>query len=461
MHRIIKWVLVLVAIAAVVGGIIWFRQRETGDPAGEILRTAEVALRDLQLTVAASGNVAVKERADLLVTSPGTIVRVNVAANDRVTAGQILGKLETDDLERSVRQAEIALEQAQLDLETAEEAADPENLRLAKLAVDAAASALEVARLGVETARVDAEATLVQAQREREAAFIKYRDAPEGAQKDRALTAFEDAEAQERIAKINATLMQEQAQSQVQSALARYEQAQADLAALEEGTAPDRLEQLELQVQQAQLRLDQARRRLEDATIEAPFSAVVAAVKVEEGTRPRTGEPAFTLIDDSAYYVNVTIDEIDIGAVTVGQAATIILDAYPDRPVEAVVQRIAPASTELGGLVAYEVRLKLADVDDLRILDGMTATVEVVTETVADVLVVPNWAVRIDQESAEAYCYRVEEGEPQRTVVELGRRSEAYSEILSGLSPGDTVALIPDERDLLQAAPAGPGPFGN
>lgn len=448
MRKVLTWALILVAAAAVIGGVIWWRQTRPPEPVGDVLRTAEIARGDLQLSVAASGSLAVKERTELLIRTPGRVTDVLVEPNERVEAGQMLARMDTADLERSLRQAEIGLQQAELALATAEEVVDPEEIRLAELALDSAAASLEVARLGKQTARVDSEAMMVEAQREREMAYIRYRDT-EWDEEDRALTAFRDAEAEERIAGLNAELLVEQAESQYQAAYASYEQARRSLEELQAGPDEEQIEQQTLQVEQAKLRLEQIRRNLDESTIKAPYAGIVASVHIEEGVRQQAGQPAFTLIDDAAYYVEVTVDEIDIGAIAVEQDVAITLDAYPEVTLDGTVERVAPASTELGGLTTYRVRVRVTETQDTRALEGMTASVNIRTRVVEDVLLIPNWAIQVDQEQAEAFTYLMLDDLPQRTTLELGQRSETFTEVLSGLEEGDTVALVIGERSLL------------
>lgn len=453
MRKVLIWALILVIIAGGVGAVFWARRTRSAQPIGDVLRTGKVLRGDLQLTAPASGMLSVSERTELLVPAPGRITAVEVEPNTRVENGEILARIDTSSIERSIQQAEIALVQAELALETAQQTTDEEEIRLAQISLNSAAQALEVARIGRETARVDSEALVVQAQRQREQAFRLYRDATGTDQEERLRTAHQDAEAEERIARINATVFTEQAASQYETALARYRQAERNLERLREEPNQEQIRQRELQVEQAQLRLEQVERSLKDSTLTAPHAGVVAAAYVEAGTYQRAGSRAFTLIDDAEYYVEVTIDEIDIGVIQRGQRAEVVLDAYPRISLTGTVERIAPGSTSLGGLVAYSVRLRIDPIDEVRLLDGMTATVNIETELIEDVLLIPNWAIRIDQSAGQAYTYRLVLGLPERTMLELGRRSDTHSEVLSGLSEGDDIALVTEQRGF-------PGPGG-
>lgn len=449
MRKVLLGVVVILVIAAGVGGLLWFRQRQADEPVGQVLRSGQIVRGDLQLAVSASGNLTVNDRTEITIRIPGRVTAIHTAQNARVESGDVLAQMDTGDLQLAVKRAELALAQVQLALQMAQAPTDEEEVHLAEIALNSAARALEVARLGKETARIDGEAMVIQAQRQRENTATELRDTTDWAKQDRLRTALEDAEAQERIARLNATLLNEQAASQWQAALVRYEQAKRRLETLSAAPDQDEIRQRELQVEQAELQLSQAQRALDDSTIVAPYDGVIAGVFIEPGTYQRAGARAFTLIDDATYYVDVTIDEIDIGAISVGQEADVVLDAYPRTTLVGAVARIAPASTNLGGLVSYAVRLDVSQADGIRLLDGMTASVSVRTQRVENVLLVPNWAVRIDQEAAQAYTYRLVDGLPVRAAIVLGQRNDTYSELLAGLSEGDEIALVTEKRDLI------------
>ena len=449
MRKILKWALVLGAIAAAGFGLVRvLQQLSAAETVLEVLKSEDVQRGDLAISVTASGNVAVNERTDLLIQMPGIVADVPVEVNERVKAGQVLALMDTDDLVRSVRQSEIALALAEVSLGAVGEATDAEDIQVAELALAAAAKAVHVAQLGTETARIDADALRVQAQRAREQAYINLRDIQESGKDDEnARIAYAEAEAEEQAAELSGQATRQQADATRQAAQTSYERAVKALETLREGADTDVVRQQEILVEQAQLRLEQMRRTLEDAVLTAPHDGIVASIDIEEDTYQSAGASAFTLVDDSRHFIDVTVDEIDIGAITEGQNVEVILDAYPDAVLTGVVETIAPASSNVGGIVAYQVRVELTVlVESIRVMDGMTASVRITTETIPGVLLVPSWALRIDQETVEVYTYAIEAGSPVRRTLETGRRNDTYTEILAGVAEGDTIALVAEER---------------
>ncbi len=447
------WAIALVVIAGLVAGFLWLRQQQlatTDQP--EVLRTGQVAQGDLLISVSSSGTVAMRRTTRVVARTAGRIAQVLVSPQERVTEGQILARSDQGDLQRAVQQAEIAVEQARLALEVAQKPADPDEIRLAQVSVGSAAEALELARIGTETAEVDAAALVVQAQRQREQAYIRYRDAADGDAKERARKAFEDAEAQERIAQLNADVTRKSANAQYQAALINYAQATERLTTLTDGVDEDTVEQRTLDLEQAELRLEQARRAVEETEIRAPHTGLVATVDTAQDATPFAGDLLFTILDDSEVYVDTTVDEIDIGSIVVGQQASIVADAYPEITLTGVVESIAPSAISIGGLVTYGVRIELTTLEGARLLDGMAVTAQIVTDTYEDLVLVPVWAVRRDQTTGETYSLRVDGAAVTRVPVQIGRSNESYAEVLDGLAANDTVALVATERDLFSFA---------
>lgn len=460
-RRRLGWILVLVVVAGLVAGFFWMRQQRlaaANEP--EILRTGQVARGDLLISVSSSGTITLRRTTRVVARATGTVAEVLVAPQERVSEGQVLARIDQTDLQRAVRQAEIGVEQAQLALETAQEPADAEEIRLAQVSVRSAAEALELARIGTQTAEVDASALMVQAQRQREQAYIRFRDAAEGDAKERARKAFEDAEAQERIARLNADVTRKSADAQYQAALISYTQATERLTTLTDEVDEDTVEQRTLDLEQAELRLRQARRAIEETEVRAPHAGLVATIDTAEGANQFAGEQLFTIVDDSEIYVDTTVDEIDIGSIAVGQQASVIADAYPEVTLEGVVKSIAPSAVSIGGLVTYGVRIELTAPGGTRLLDGMAVTAQILTATLDDLVLVPVWAVRRDQTTGETYCLRLEaeDGPVSRTPVQVGRSNESFAEVIDGLAENDTVVLVAAERDLFDFSMQGGGP---
>jgi HlyD family secretion protein len=409
---------------------------------------------DLEITVSASGNVIANQKADLRFDTPGKVTQVYVEVGDHVQAGQELARLDTGDLERAVRQAEISLEQAKLNLQELLKPTREEDLDLAQLSLNEATQALEVARIGKESAQAEAQEMMRQAQQARDTALNNYNAEKDKPWAEKLRIIYVEAEGQLGITQVNAELKIQQAQDRWLNAYNRYMQAKDTIQKLEEGVDEDQIRQTELQIEQAELNLEKAQEALDKAILKATFSGLVATVNLQKGVQTPTTLPAITIVDDTKFYVDTSIDETDISKIDPNLPVTVTLDAYPDIELQGTVENIAPASVNTGGVIAYPVRVQLKPTEGAEVREGMTASVIVQTSRLEDTLLIPNWAIRTDQTTGETYVYcQCQDNETQslkRFAIILGERNENLTQVLSGLEEGMTVALVVEERNLLE-----------
>src|SRR6266545_1993815 len=114
-------------------------------------------------------------------------------------------------------------------------------------------------------------------------------------------------------------------------------------------------------------------------------------------TRPRppmTPPTLFTIAQDlTKMQVDTNVDEADVSRVRVGQRVTFTVDSFPGQSFTGEVVQIRKAPQVLQNVVTYDVVVSAQNLD-LRLLPGMTANVRIVTDQKADVLRVPNAALR-------------------------------------------------------------------
>ncbi len=158
----------------------------------------------------------------------------------------------------------------------------------------------------------------------------------------------------------------------------------------------------EAQVESASAQLEQALEDLSRTTIVAPMAGTVTALTVEEGemvlgTQMAMGTQLMAVSDLSRMEVEVDVDETDVVSVAVGQAAEVEVDALADTLLMGRVTEIANAGITLGRgtqqeVTNFAVKVELIDVDE-RLRPGMSATVDVITDTHQGVVNVPLQAV--------------------------------------------------------------------
>lgn len=441
--------LAVVAVAVIGTGLYyyWQQQQAAAQTAEGELRQDVIGRGSIVSAVSATGPLAAESQVNLFfgVAAPVPVVEVNVAVGDVVKQGQVLAQLDVADLELAVKQAEHSLRSAELNLAQLQAPPRPEdlalaeaNLRVAKAQVFQATQGttkeqLEIARLNV----VIAQQSLTQL----DDRIADLDEQGKFAEKQSLEAQREQVAENARVAE----LRYEQAQTpagagRAGTALASVEQAEVALEKLKRGADPDDLRIAQLQLEQAQAVLDQARNNLKDAQIIAPFDGAVAAVNIRAGEVAVSALPAVVLLDNRQYHVDVAVDEIDIARIAPGQAVTVTLDALPDDLFSGQVDRIAPQSTVTAGVVSYAVRVVVQS-DDPRLRAGLTATAEIVVQEAADVVLAPNWAIRRDRATGQAFASVLRGEQLAEVEVQLGLRNEAFSEILAGLSVGEVVAI--------------------
>jgi HlyD family secretion protein len=225
------------------------------------------------------------------------------------------------------------------------------------------------------------------------------------------------------------------------AASAGIAQAQANLNKIKSGPEEITVLSAQAQIDQARLSLNRAIQRRDDTVIRAPFTGLVSVVNVKVGALPPAGQPALVMIDSSHLHVEVNVDELDIGRIGIGQPVRVVFDAMPGEVILGQVTSIASVASTNAGVVSYSTRIDLEQTD-LLIRSGMTATADIIVQRVEGILVVPNWAVRFDRESGQAFAsVPVENNQLREVPVLLGIRGEIQSQVLAGLQNGDPVAV--------------------
>jgi HlyD family secretion protein len=151
-------------------------------------------------------------------------------------------------------------------------------------------------------------------------------------------------------------------------------------------------------LKQAQASVDRAKINLAYATIYAPINGVVTDRKVNVGQTVAasfSSPTLFTIANDlKRMWVQTTVDESDVGKISVGQEATFTVDAYSEDRFTGRVSQIRLAPQSIQNVVNYIVIIEVQN-DQLKLMPGMTANVKILVASATDVLRVPNMALRL------------------------------------------------------------------
>ncbi|MEE8318059.1 MAG: HlyD family efflux transporter periplasmic adaptor subunit [Dehalococcoidales bacterium] len=265
-----------------------------------------------------------------------------------------------------------------------------------------------------------------------------------------------------------------------------------------------RLEDAEIAVKDAEKDLEDAGADLDEAkakspAITAPFTGFITRVNVEGGDEVLTGTVAIQLADPEKFEADIMVSEMDILQVELGGEAWVEVDAMPGLSLPAKVTHISPTATIQSGVVNYKVKVEIEPLettvrerqaamrgamtelapgelpDRLKqaieagqltqeqaeemmgqgqaqghtpspmseeplLREGLTATVSILVDEVADVLLIPNSA--ITNQGGQSYVQVLAtSGETEERVIRTGITDWQFTEVTGGLSEGEQIVV--------------------
>jgi len=469
-----KRLLAIFLVLIVIAGSLFLYSRgnkkvQTATPEG--IRTVPVVRGPIESRISASGSLAAERTQPLTFSTSGTVAEVLVKEGDVVAQGQVLARLDTKDLELSVKQAQAALQVSESSLARTRKSPSKEEIAAAQAAVEAAKASLKDLQTGPTTAEVAsakaaveaakanlkdfkagpsardirlADLAIAQAKNSRwgiQASRDSVRAVPGTSQgaKDQAESQVLNAEIQVEIAQINREKLNDPSKaSAIKSAESQLVQAESTLARLLSTPSQEDIAQAEAQVAQARVGVEIAQGRLDDSMLAAPFAGKLADWSLYVGDNVTPATPAGTLADVSRYHIDVSIDETEISQVAVGQKVLITLDAFPDHELEGRVSKVSLLGSSSQGIVNYNVRIDLSPTE-LPIKPLMTAAINIIVERKDSVLLVPNRALKRDNQGK--YVEVLRNQTPKRVYVKTGVANEDNTEIVEGLEEGQQVVV--------------------
>jgi HlyD family secretion protein len=469
--RILAIIGVLTLVAAVTIGAAQM-QTSSADPANEQFRRENniidetiVTAGDLLVTVSATGSIEPLREAPLNFETNAVVSEALVEQGQFVRAGDVLARLDLDNLEMQFRLAEIDLSMQRVEFDdlvsaprdvdvAAQEAALAAARAGAGAAYDRQSSAndIEIARLEAELAdnrrwqsQIQRDQTLSVGPEFRDSGTVDAR-----AQEEQLTGGIIGAEYQLEMERAQYTDVVNTGPDMQQLSQANADLVRAQIALDDLVNGPDNVDRriAEASLELAELSLRQVELQLNDGVLVAPFDGIIAASNLTVGELPPQGA-AITLIDASRLYIELPVDENDIRNVQVGQTVTLELDALPDATITGTVERVDTTPTQSGAVVTYIARVQV-DPTEENIRIGMSATAEVIVEELEGAIMLENRFIRRDRATNRSTVTVVDDnGNLREVVVELGERNETESEIISGLTEGETVVLIQRETGAL------------
>ena len=205
-----------------------------------------------------------------------------------------------------------------------------------------------------------------------------------------------------------------------------------------------------LSVKQKENALADAKDNLSKYKILAPFSGIIASVPVNIGDNASGGTILGTIIT-SKKLATISLNEVDIAKIKLGQKVTLTFDAIPGLTITGRVEEIDSIGTVSQGVVNYNVKISF-DTSNVEIKPGMSVNASIITGVKQNVLTVPNSAVKAKGTTTYVETFTTElpapitgtQGSPSlippiQQNVEVGVSNDTSTEIISGLKEGDII----------------------
>ncbi len=425
-NKWIIWVLVGLLVLLIAGAAIKARKK----PKGESVESEKIILRDIREIVSASGKIFPEKEVKISSDVSGEIVELYVKEGDSVKVGQVLARIDPEAYASAVESAGANVNVSKSELSRS------------KSAIDNAKAQVEQMKSQVETAK-------------------RTNDRNKKLRADGVISA-QDME--------NSQAALDQMEANLRAADATYQ------------SAVNGSKSAEYSVASSQANYREISTNLHRTTILAPTSGIVSKLNVEKGERvvgtiQMTGTEMMRIANFNSMEVQVEVSENDILRVSVGDTADIEVDAYLDKKFKGVVTEMASSASNTGtGMEAqltsdqvtnFIVKIRIlqksyANLDDKKMpfRPGMSASVDINTNTERDVIAIPIQAVTTrekDGEKKDSSAVKksitnddidevvfVYEADTARMVkVKTGIQDNEYIQVLDGLKVGEEVITGP------------------
>ncbi len=394
-----KWIFGILLLLAAAGGFLWWRSAH-GEKPLKILKTEKVERGTVRKVLEETG--IIKSQVGAIVKigarATGTVDRMLVKVGDRVRQGELVARIDNRELRAQQDQVTAALASARAELARVEKVTP---LQVAEAEASLAAARAQADYLAANAARLE---SLLGGR------FVS---------RDEAEKARQQATAQERQA------------DALTATVDRFR-----------GEFVETRKQAVLAVTQAEANLASLRIRISYTEIKSPMDGMVSQVTAQEGETIVAGLQVanlITVLDTSRLEMWVYVDETDVGQVHPEQAVEFRVDAYPGKTFHGTIKTIYPQPEIRDNIVYYQALVAIDAEQATQLRPEMTTQVQIVVAQKADVLLVPNSALKwVDEQ--QLIFVQEPDGSTRRVPPQLGLAGLTHSEVTAGLKEGEEVA---------------------
>ena len=401
------------------------------------------------------GTVRSNQSVDLKWETTGTVETVNVNVGDTVYQGDVLAELDPLTLSIDVQNAQVDLDNAKDDLEKLEN--NSEAISSALAALTSAQQTLQDAQKSYDSldpSRVSSDAMQL--------AYEAYLSADNDYQS--AIAKFEEVrdepiDASTRIKRLGDVggyrSVRDNALAEYRRYLGETDEMERQVREAALGLADATFEEnqylynksslgpTEAQINAAQAKIDAALEKMNNAKLIAPFSGQVTQIETKEkdvisANDTSMTETAIRIEDQSTFYIDTTVNELNVNLIKEGQEASIVFTGISDKTYHGTVTTIADTDSTANRSVSFGVVIKIDDADEL-VKSGMSADISMTIADMSDILYAPQSS--FDLKNGEPYVnLKKVDGTFEWIPVEVGIISGTKVQILSdNLKAGDEI----------------------
>lgn len=488
MKKTLKTLLILLVLCAVLGGIGYggyrfYLSRQTAPAVTEDTSSyvrVQIGTGNLEKTVTGTGTLSISETQDVTVRFPVQVTNVRVLSGEQVTAGTQLMDVDTNALNNAIAALETDLETAESSLaQLVRSHADDKTLTinaagrvkaiygsvgdLAQDVMDKSGALMLLSMDEKMKVTIDAGELAVGKTVTVMDGLAKYTGTVESVADGKAVITFSDVKTLEgaNVQVVSSSVILGSGTAQISMPYLYTTTAQGRISKVHQGinakigrgaslfylTQMPVSADYDTAVRQRDdilQKLKEAKAVLQTGTIVSPIDGIVSSTVSASVSETAANTALATLYAGDAMQMVVSVDELDITGVKVGQAVTVLMDAITGKMYDATVAYISQIGSSSNGVTTYSVTLDVQGDDQLKI--GMNGTSTITVGEANGVVLVPIAALNTSRNGQYVWLYNEsassEAQEPGvRTRVETGLSSETYAEVKSGLKEGDYVLV--------------------
>jgi HlyD family secretion protein len=471
-----SWWLLVPLATLLVGGIgfrVWQQQRQAGSALEKL--TVAVQTADVVTQIRGTGAIQPQRTVNLSPKVAGRIAALYVDQGDRVQQGQVIAKMDDQDIQAELAQSRANLQAAQARLDTLRSPNRSEAIAQAAAGVEQANAG--IAQVESEKLRSESDVTNAQSEVIRVEGVVADAQARQNLadttlQRQRALAAaggisqntlaeFEQqaisaaqSRRQAQAQLVQARIRVSQSQEQVRQIGARIAQSEAQLSSASAqrqqqdtfGSEGD-IRQAQAQVEVARAQVEASENRLAETEIRAPFDGVITQRYATTGAfvTPTTQASAvgsgatstsiFGLA--SGLEILARVPEVDISRVKLGQNVEVKADSFPDAKFEGKVRLVAPEAVVEQNVTYFQVRIAIATGRD-QLRSGMNVDLNFAGEDLKNATLIPTVAI-VTKKGRPGVLIPGKDQKPEYKPIEIGSSFKDQTQVLKGIEPGDRI----------------------